>query len=204
MKKINEKQTKQKYEKLSDYAKKYSIVYRTAWKRFKNGEIKGAFKDNFGNVLIPIEKEEQAIDEKRVAIYTRVSSSENKKNLEGQVERIKSYAIARGYQITEIVMEVGSGVNDNRKKLNDLLLKDTYGTILVEHKDRLTRFGFNYIETLLNKEGKKIEVVNMVQDEKSDLMVDMISVIYSFSAKMYGLRRGKKKSEKIIECLKED
>jgi len=112
--------------------------------------------------------------------------------------------MAKGYQIVEVVKEVGSGVNDDRKKLKKLLESDSWGTIVVEHKDRLTRFGFNYIELLLNKEGRKIEVVNLAEDEKSDLMQDLVSIIYSFSAKMYGLRRSKRKTEEIIKLLEED
>jgi putative resolvase len=99
------------------------------------------------------------------------------------------------------VTEIGSGVNDNRKKLTKLLKSDNWGTLIVEHKDRLTRFGFNYIEILLNKEGRKIEVVNLAEDEKSDLVQDLISIIYSFSAKIYGLRRSKRNTEKIIKFL---
>jgi len=75
---------------------------------------------------------------------------------------------------------------------------------VVEHKDRLTRFGFNYIETLLNKEGRKIEVVNLAEDEKSDLMQDLVSIIYSFTTKMYGLRRSKRKTEEIVKLLEKD
>ena len=118
--------------------------------------------------------------------------------------RLKEYSMARGYQIVEVVKEVGSGVNDNRKKLKKLLESDSWGTLIVEHKDRLTRFGFNYIEILLNKEGRKIEVVNLAEDEKSDLMQDLVSIIYSFSAKMYGFRRSKRKTEEIIKLLEED
>jgi len=124
--------------------------------------------------------------------------------IEEQANRLKEYSIARGYQIIEVVKEVGSGVNDNRKKLKKLLESDSWGTIVVEHKDRLTRFGFNYIETLLNKEGRKIEVVNLAEDEKSDLMQDLVSIIYSFSAKMYGLRRSKRKTEEIVKLLEKD
>jgi len=108
---------------------------------------------------------------------------------------------ARGYQIVSVVKEVGSGVNDNRKKFLKLLTDDSWGTLVVEHKDRCTRFGFNYIETLLNQNGREIEVVNTAEDEKSDLMQDLIAIIYSFSARMYGMRRSKRKTEKIIEIL---
>ncbi len=189
--------------KLSDYAKKYGITYKTAWNRFKAGKIKGAYKDETGHIVVPDEKE-LLIDKNKVAIYARVSSNENKSNLEKQAERLKEYAIAKGYQIVHIVKEVGSGVNDNRPKLLKLLQKDDWGTLIVEHKDRLTRFGFNYIKTLVEKEGRQIEVVNLAEDDKTELIEDLIAVIYSFSARMYGLRRRKRKTEKIIKCLKQE
>jgi len=188
--------------KLSEYAKLHSVTYRTAWNWYKAGKIKNAFKDEYGNVLVEIEEETPL--ESKVAIYARVSSNENKSNLEVQTERLKQYAIAKGYQIVHIVKEVGSGVNDNRKKLLKLLQKDDYGILLVEHKDRLTRFGFNYIKTLLEKDKKRIEVVNEAEDDKSDLMQDLVSILYSFSARLYGLRKSKRKTEKIIKCLEEN
>lgn len=185
--------------KLSDYAKQRGITYRAAWNHFKAGKIPGAYKDpNTGAVIIPTYEETRL---KNAAIYARVSSNENKDNLESQAERLRQYVIARGYQITHVVKEVGSGVNDNRKKLLQLLCKDDWGTLIVEHKDRLTRFGFNYIQTLLEKEGRKIEVVNLAEDDKADLIQDLIYIIYSFSARMYGLRRSKRRTEKIIQCL---
>ena len=192
-----------KYMKLCDYAKKYSVTYRTAWNRFNAGKIPNSFKDKDGHILIEIIKNKN-IDLSKVAIYARVSSSKNKANLDTQATRLTQYSIAKGYQITEVVKEVGSGVNDNRKKLKKLLESDNWGTLVIEHQDRLTRFGFNYIQILLNKEGREIEIVNLAEDEKSDLMQDLVSVIYSFSAKMYGVRRSKQKTEEIIKLLEED
>ncbi len=189
--------------KLSDYAKKYGITYKTAWNRFKAGKIKGAYKGETGHMVVPDEKE-LLIDKNNVAIHARVSSNENKSNLEKQAERLKEYAIAKGYQIIHIVKEVGSGVNDNRPKLLKLLQKDDWGTLIVEHKDRLTRFGFNYIKTLIEKEGRQIEVVNLAEDDKAELIKDLIAVIYSFSPRMYGLRIRKRKTEKIIKYLKQE
>jgi predicted site-specific integrase-resolvase len=191
--------------KLSEYAKLHGVTYRTVWNKFKAGKIPNAYKDEFGNILVKIEnlKENLKLSNK-VAIYARVSSNENKSNLDSQANRLKEYAIAKGYMITHIVKEVGSGVNDNRKKLLKLLQKNDYGILLVEHKDRLTRFGFSYIETLLEDKGIKVEVINEAEDETSDLIQDLISIIYSFSARMYGLRRSKRKTEEIIKCLQED
>ncbi|MEW6064337.1 MAG: IS607 family transposase [Bacillota bacterium] len=188
--------------KLSDYAKQRGITYRAAWNHFKLDKIPGAYKDGHtGQIIIPTYQETLL---NKVAIYARVSSNENKDNLESQAERLKQYATARGYQIVHIVKEVGSGVNDNRKKLLKLMQQNDWGTLIVEHKDRLTRFGFNYIQALLENEGRKIEVVNLAEDDKTDLMQDLVAIIYLFSARMYGLRRSKRKTEQIIECLTKD
>ncbi len=81
-------------------------------------------------------------------IYARESSSENKAALESQKNGLVQYAKAKGYQVVHVVCEFGSGVNDNRQKLHSLLKKKDFDVLLVEHKDRLTRFGFRWFETL--------------------------------------------------------
>jgi len=73
--------------------------------------------------------------------------------------------------------------------------------LIVEHKDRLTRFGFNYLQLLAEEQGKRIDVVNLAEDEKEDLIQDFVSVIYRFSAKLYGLRIAKKKIEEIVKQI---
>ena len=185
--------------KLSEYAKINALSYRAVWNRYKAGKIPNASMNELGHIVIEIDQDK--VDTNRVAIYARVSSSENKDNLAAQVERLTQYAIAKGYQIISTYAEVGSGVNDKRPKLEKLLTDSNYSKIIVEHKDRLTRVGFNYIETLLKNRGKEIEVVNLSTNDESNLMEDLISIIYSFSARMYGLRRSTRKTEKIIEVL---
>ncbi len=188
--------------KLSDYAKQQGITYRAAWNRFKKGKVPGAYKDpDTGAILIPTHEETKL---KNAAIYARVSSNENKTNLESQADRLRQYCTARGYQITHVVKEIGSGINDNRKKLLQLMLKDDWGTLVIEHKDRLTWFGFNYIKTLLQKNGCRIDVVNIAEANKTDLIEDLVAIIYSFCARMYGLRRSKRRTEKIVACLTKD
>ena len=100
-----------------------------------------------------------------VAIYTRVSSSENKSNLDSQAQRLLSYCTAKGWQVSSIVKEIGSGLNDSRPKLLKLLKEESVTLIVVEHKDRLTRFGFNYIEALFEIQGRQSEVVNLAEKE---------------------------------------
>ena len=111
------------------------------------------------------------------------------------------YANAKGYKTKYNIKEIGSGLNDSRPKLIQLLSDNDIDIILVEHKDRLTRFGFKYIETLLELNGRKIEVINNIDDDKDDLIQDFISIITSFCARIYGQRRCKRKTEKIIKEL---
>ncbi len=187
----------QRYIKLSEYATKKSITYTTAWSHFKKGLINGAFKDESGHVLIPLFDK---VTFNNMATYARVSSNEMKSNLIRQEERLLEYGNRNNYNIVKSVKEIGSGMNDNRPKLINLLNDNTWDVLLIENKDRLTRFGFNYIETLLKQQNKKIIVINNNDDDKSSLMEDLISIIYSFSARMYGLRR-KKNKEDIIKFI---
>jgi predicted site-specific integrase-resolvase len=138
------------------------------------------------------------------AIYARVSSAENKDNLERQAERLQAYAIARGYQVQHVVKETGSGLNDNRKKLARLLEKEDYEVLIVEHRDRLCRFGSNYIDILLKRCNVTLDIVNKVDDKRDDLMTDLVAIITSFAARLYGQRRGKRKTEKIIATLQSE
>jgi len=186
--------------KLSDYAEKMGVDYRTAWNWYKSGKL-NAIQMPTGTIIVT-ENEPKRDD--YVIIYARVSSSENKDNLNTQAERLVGYATAKGYQTKEVVKEIGSGVNDNRAKLQKILKDGKATKIVVEHKDRLTRFGFNYLLTLLEKQGCSIEIVNKAGNDKDDLMQDLVSIITSMCARYYGLRRSKRKTEKIIQELKTD
>jgi len=83
-----------------------------------------------------------------------------------------------------------------------ILQNTDYDVLVVEHKDRLTRFGFNYIETLLQTQNITIDVVNLSRNDNENLIEDLISIIYSFSARIYGQRKSKTKAERIIKEIK--
>jgi len=106
--------------------------------------------------------------------------------------------------VSRVVKEIGSGVNDNRPKFLALLADPSIGRIVIEHKDRGTRFGFRYIETLLKTYGREIEVVNQAQNSTEDLLADLSSIVYSFCARLYGQRRAKRKTEKMVQELKQE
>ena len=185
--------------KLSQYAKDNGLTYRTALRHFHDGILQGEQLPT-GSIFVYL-PEEQKVVSRGAALYSRVSSSENKDNLQRQQQRLEDYAAARGYSISNNVAEVGSGLNDARPKMIKLLQDNSWDVLIVEHKDRLTRFGFNYLEVLLAKEGRRIEVIN-VSEDKEDLMEDFVSVITSFCARIYGQRRTKRMTEKIIEEAK--
>jgi len=192
-----------KYKKLSQWAKDNGLSYNTAFRYFKNNQIENVKQLQTGTILVGYEEHNMSNkNDKRVIVYSRVSSNEMKENLNRQQERLEEYCISKGYTIVKSIKEISSGMNDNRPKLKQILEEKNFDILIVEHKDRLTRFGFNYIETLLNKEDKQIEVVNLLKNDNENLMEDLISIIYSFSARMYGQRKSKKKAEKIIQELK--
>jgi predicted site-specific integrase-resolvase len=134
----------------------------------------------------------------RVAVYARVSSAENKSNLDSQAERLSAYGAARGYQVAKVVKEVGPGVNDARPKLLTLLEDQSIGLIMVEHQDCLTRFGFRSLETRLKTQGRAIAVVNQAENGTEDLLADLTAIVYSCFARLYGQRRAKRKIEAIV------
>lgn len=186
---------------LKQYANKLGVHYRTAWNYFKQGLIPGAYQISTGTIIVP-NKEKSKID--CTIIYSRVSSSQNKSNLDSQANRLVQYCTAKGYGIDKIIKEIGSGINDKRPKLLQLLTDKNVTLIVIEHKDRLTRFGFNYIEKLLAIQDVKIEIVNNATTDKEDLMQDFVSIITSFVARLYGQRRSKRKTELLIKELEHD
>jgi putative resolvase len=172
--------------KLSHYAKQQGISYSTALRWFHDGAIKG-YQAPSGTIIV-VEDEQPHQKQERVAIYARVSSPEHREDLERQAERLSQYCVTRGYQIAQIIKEVASGVNDSRPKLLSLLKDQSVTLLVIEHKDRLTRFGFRYIETLLEVQGRRIEVVNLAENDKEDLLHDLASIVYSICARLYGQR----------------
>jgi putative resolvase len=145
------------------------------------------------------------VQQNRTAIYCRVSSHEQKQkgDLERQVGRMTTEALKRNYSIISVFDEVGSGMNDNRKKLQKLfefVESKSIDIVLVEHKDRLSRFCFNYLVSYFSSYGVRIEMVDEILSKgfENELVEDILSLMASFSAKIYG-RRSSQNRKKAIE-----
>jgi predicted site-specific integrase-resolvase len=184
--------------KLTDWAKKQGVCYRSAWNYFHANKIPGAFRLPSGAIIVPDEK---PIRQEYIVTYARVSSSENKSNLITQSQRLIDFCNAKGWSTHNNIQEIGSGLNDKRKKLEKVLQEGIATKLVVEHKDRLCRFGYNYIKILCDKINCELVVINNCETEREDLVQDFVSVITSFCARLYGQRRSKRKTEKLIKEL---
>lgn len=194
----------QKYIKPSEYAKYIGQHYRTVVRHYKEGLIDGYTDSNTGMIFLlnPEYKETATRNGNNVILYARVSSTINKASLDGQIERMRLYAAAKGYTIVDEIKEIGSGLNDNRRKLASILKRNDWDILLVEHKDRLTRFGYSYF-SILNKNGQRVESINMTDDKDNEMMEDFVSIVTSFCGRLYGSKR-KAKTEKIINDIKKE
>ena len=147
----------------------------TGYKWFKSGKIPSAIQ--MDNVTILVREKGQKPE--RIVIYCRVSNQSRRKELNYQVDRCKQYCIAKCYQVHGIYKEVASGMNDSRKEFWKMI--DSNPTkIIVENKDRLTRFRFEYINRIGKMNGIEVEVMHPNDNDEEDLMKDMISIVTSF------------------------
>jgi predicted site-specific integrase-resolvase len=190
--------------KLTDDARQQGVSSRPAWRWWKAGKLPGQQMDT-GTILIEPAATPPSGAPQRVAISARVSLAENTSHLDSQAERPAGYCAARGYQVAKAVKEVGSGINDARPQLLALLEDQGVDLIVVEHTDRLTRFGFRYLDTLLQVQGHAIEVVNQAANQAEngteDLLADLTAIVDSFCARLYGQRRTRRKTEVIVRAL---
>lgn len=186
--------------KLSAYAKQTGVSYKTAWRWYKAGTL-DAYKTETGTVIVRDKADVKPITG-RIALYARVSSLGQKEDLDRQLQRLKDYAAAKGYQVSKEVVEIASGLNDKRPKLEKLLADSSIGTIVVENRERLTRFGAHYIETLLEAQGRHLEMI-FQSDTGNELVDDFVSVITSMAARIYGRRQSKRRAEQIKHCVEQ-
>lgn|SRR5699024_575204 len=197
-----------KYIKPSEYANMMSLSKKTVYVHFHDGLIPGYQDKNTGTIYLENpefnQNNNRDDDLTKVVLYARTSSSQNRQLVEDQLSRLRQYATSKGYTIVREIKEFGSGLNDNRRQLQSLFTDNSFDIIIVEHKDRLTRFGFNYLEHLFNNNNQNIEVINHVDNADEDIIDDFTSIITSFCARIYGKRRSKRKSAKMIGELNEN
>ena len=136
----------------------------------------------------------------RTVCYARVSSNDQKNDLQRQADRLKAFAFNVGVDAPEVVTEVGSGMNGKRRKLNKLLADPTVTTIIVEHRDRLARINAGLVESVLEASGRRLIVVDDTERD-DDLTCDMSEVLTLFCARLYDRKSAKRHAQQALEAL---
>lgn len=186
--------------KLSQWARNQGVTYKTAWRWFRAGLLPVPVRQlPTGTILVeePVPLGERGA----VAIYARVSSADQQQDLDRQVARLVSWANEQKMAVGVTVTEIGSGLNGRRSKLLKLLSDPKVGTIVVEHRDRLMRFGSEYVEAALRASGRKLVVVDS-EELNDDLVQDMIDVLTSFCARLSGRRSARNRALKALEAVR--
>lgn len=186
-----------------EWAAREGLNPQTVWKWCRTGKMPVPVEHTpSGMWLVHDPKYETQPSENiqgRTVCYARVSSSDQKDDLQRQADRLKAFAIGMGVEDPEVVMETGSGMNDRRRKLNRLLSDPTVTRIIVEHRDRLARMNAGLVESALKAQGRQVIIVDDIELD-DDLVRDMTEVLTSFCARLYGRRAAKHKAEAALKA----
>ena len=193
-----------------EVCQRLGISYSTLSRWVREGKIR-AIKTAGGKYRVP-ESEVRRIAEGlplsrevRAVIYARVSSSDQRSDLERQVQYLTEYCASRGYKVVDVLSDVASGLKTNRRgllKLFNYVVNRQVDVVVVTYRDRLTRFGFDYLDYFFKQYGVRVEVVfgEEPKDAHRELVEDLIEIVTSFAGKLYGMRSHKKR--KLVEGFK--
>lgn len=184
--------------KLSEWAKREGVSRMTAWRMATAGTIPGAVLSPAGHWNVDIDVPDIV---RQTVAYVRVSSHDQKTDLDRQVARIAEWAARSHVKVDRYVREIGSGLNDKRRELASLLEDNMVETIVVEHRDRLARFGVAQLERALRASKRSVVVLDAGEVE-DDLVRDMIDLMTCFSARLYGRRSAKNRAQRALTALK--
>jgi len=186
---------------LSEWADRVGVSKFTAYRWFREGTLPVP-AERVGRLIlvnVDVAKRESA----RTVLYARVSSDDQRSDLDRQVARLTEWATGQGMAGAEVIVEVGSGMNGKRRRLARLLADATATTVVVEHRDRLARFGVEHLEAALSAQGRRIVVVDAGEVD-DDLIRDMTEVLTSFCARLYGRRGARNRAVRALGCAKRD
>ena len=196
----------------------FGVSYVTLRRWIKEGKIR-AVQTLGGKYRIPESEVKRLLSgvearEIRAIIYARVSSSDQKSDLERQIQYLTQYCSAKGYKVIDVLSDIASGLKTNRRglqKLFNYIVNKQVDVVVVTYKDRLTRFGFEYLEYFFKQFGVRIEVVygEEPRDTYQELVEDLLAVVTSFAGKLYGMRSHRKKKlvqgfRKLLEEVEEN
>jgi putative resolvase len=185
---------------LTEWAKAQGVHPHTAYRWFREGTLPvPATRVGPRTILVNVEACTALEMVGGVGLYARVSSHDQKPDLERQVARLSQWAAHAGHRVVRVESEVGSGMNGARSKARRLLADPDVVIVVVEHRDRLGRMNTELIEAALSASGRRLVVVDAGEVE-DDLVRDMVEVLTSFCARLYGRRSAKNRARKALEA----
>ena len=183
--------------KLSAWAKEQGVSYRAALNWFHAGTLPVPARQlPTGTILV----DPPAKTTGTVVAYCRVSSHDQRPDLERQAGRVLTMCSERGIRIDRTVTEIGSGRGGRRTKLRKILGDPTVATIVVEHRDRLARFGVEYLEAALAAHGRTVVVLDETE-LPDDLARDLTEVLTSMCARLYGRRSAARRAASAVAAI---
>jgi putative resolvase len=186
---------------LTEWARAQGISPHTAYRWFRNGTLPvPARRVGPRTILVNVEANTarpEAIG--GLGLYARVSSDDQKADLERQVARLSEWAAKAGHRVVRVETEIASGVNGARSKAKRLLADPDVTCVVVEHKDRLGRMNVELVEAALSAHGRRLVVLDD-GEVADDLVRDMVEVLTSLCARLYGRRSAKDRARKALEA----
>jgi putative resolvase len=181
--------------KLAEWARRNGVHPQTAYRWFREGTMPvPARRLPSGTIMVDVAG---ADTRGQVIVYARVSSADQRADLDRQVARVTTWATGQNMVVSRVVTEVGSALNGRRKKFLGLLGDPSVTTIVVEHRDRFARFGAEYVEAALAAQGRQLLVVDPAEVD-GDLVRDVTEILTSLCARLYGRRAAANRAARAV------
>ncbi|HZM68606.1 MAG TPA: IS607 family transposase [Nakamurella sp.] len=189
---------------LREWALAQGLHPQTAYRWFREGKLPvPATRVGPRTILVNMDAVTAPTITGGVGLYARVSSHDQKADLDRQVGRLSAWAAQTGLRVVRVESEVGSGMNGSRAKARRLLADPAVTALVVEHRDRLGRMNTELVEAALAASGRRLVVLDAGEVD-DDLVRDMVEVLTSFCARLYGRRSARNRAEKALKCAAED
>jgi putative resolvase len=186
---------------LADWAESVGVNRHTAYRWFREGTLPVPAERVGRLILVRTTSAGDGAAGGGVVIYARVSTHDQRAGLDRQVSRLTAWTTDQDLTVRQVVMEVGSGLNGKRPKLRRILSDPDAKVIVVEHRDRLARFGVEHLEAALSAQGRRIVVADP-GETTDDLVRDMIEVLTSMCARLYGRRGARNRAMRALTATK--
>jgi putative resolvase len=188
---------------LADWAESVGVNRHTAYRWFREGTLPVPAERVGRLILVRAGGSAVSAAPAGAVLYARVSSHDQRADLDRQVARLTAWATGQDLSVAQVVTEVGSGLNGKRPKLRRVLSDPDATVIVVEHRDRLARFGVEHLEAALSAQGRRIAVADP-GETTDDLVRDMIEVLTSMCARLYGRRGARNRAMRAVTATKRE